>query len=396
MVKTLLKLCLREIKRIVSDPRIIALLVCGPFAYAFIFGGVYWNGRTTSVPIIIVDQDHSRLSRELTTALRSSDSLSIVGFANSPAELLPMARREEAYACVMFPMNFERDVLAGRAPRVAVVLDASNVLISGVAYRAAREVLGTYQIGADRRTLEATGIPNGSVAVVSRPIIMAGRQLFNPTSNYSYFLLIGLVCAASQSVIRMITGMSIGLDSYAALRQSVTADLPSLPWLFATKVAGTCCLAIPVVFGAAASVLTLFGMPHRGSLLLIFSALAVYVVIHVCMGFGYYGLCKSYILSTHLHLYMAPVLFFLSGFTWPYYAMPSAIQAIVQFIPIFHMNCIMRKVNLIGATAGWVFPHLLALAVWLVVAYAWGYAAFKRWCSAQSIAPSPAETPKGR
>jgi ABC-2 type transport system permease protein len=388
MARTLVKLCFREIKRILSDCRIITLLVCGPFAYAFIFGGVYWNGRTTDVPIIIVDQDHSRLSRELTTALRSSDSLSIVGFANSPSELLTLARREEAYACVMFPLNFERDVLAGRSPRVGVVLDGSNTLIGGTALNAIRTVIGTYQVGVDRRVLESTGIPTGNVPTIARPIVMTGRQLFNPTSNYSYFLLIGLVCAASQSVLRMITGMSIGLDSYAKLRQSVTTDLPSVPWLFATKVAGTCCLAIPVVFGAAASVLTLFGMPHRGSLLLIFSALAVYVVIHVCMGFGYYGMCKSYILSTHLHLYMAPVLFFLSGFTWPYYAMPRSVQAIVHFVPIFHMNCIMRKVNLVGATPGWVLPHLLALAVWLVVAYAWGYMAFKKWCETQNVVKS--------
>ena len=389
MAKTLLKLCFRETKRILSDQRIFVLLLCGPFAYAFIFGGVYWNGRTTNVPIIIVDQDHSRLSRELTTALRSSDSLSIVGFANSPAELLTLTRREEAYACVMFPLNFERDVLAGRSQRVAVVLDGSNILIGGTALNAIRTIVGTYQVGVDRRVLEATGIPGGNVSTVARPIIMTGRQLFNPTSNYSYFLLIGLVCAASQSVIRMITGMLIGLDSYASLHQSVKGDMPGIPWLFATKVAGTCCLAIPVVFGAVASVLTAFGMPHRGSLLLIYFALAVYVVIHVCMGYGYYGVCKSYILSKHLHLYMAVVLFFLSGFTWPYYAMPRTVQAIAHCIPIFHMNCIMRKVNLVGATAGWVLPHLVALAVWLVIAYAWGYRAFKQWCRDQNLAPAP-------
>jgi ABC-2 type transport system permease protein len=387
MVKILLKLCLRETKRILSDQRIFVLLIGGPFAYAIIFGGVYWNGRATNVPIIIVDQDHSRLSREMTTALRSTDSVSIVDYANSPKELLTLARREEAYACVIFPLNFERDVLAGRSPRVAVVLDGSNTLIGGTALNAIRTVVGTYQVGVDRRVLEATGIPSGNVPTVARPIIMTGRQLFNPTSNYSYFLLIGLVCAASQSVLRMITGMSIGLDSYASLHRSVKGDMPGIPWLFATRVAGTCCLAIPVVFGAAASVLTVFGMPHRGSLLLIFSALAVYAVIHVCMGYGYYGMCKSYILSTHLHLYMAVVLFFLSGFTWPYYAMPRAVQAIAHCIPIFHMNCIMRKVNLVGATAGWVLPHLLALTAWLVVAYAWGYRAFEQWCRAQNMSP---------
>lgn len=388
MANTLLRLCAREAKRILSDPRILVLLLGGPFIYAFVFGGVYWQGRTTNVPIVIVDQDHSRLSREITTALKASDSLKIVGWVNSPAELLTLARREEAYACLMFPPNFERDALGGRSPKVAVVLDGSNTLIGGVALSAIRTIVGTYQIGAGRRVLEAAGVPNGSVGAIARPVVLTGRQLFNPTSNYSYFLLIGLVCAASQSVIRMITGMSIGLDSYKELCGAVTTDMPSIPWLFATKVAGTCCLALPVVYGAVACVLTVFEMPHRGSLPLIYSALTVYVIIHVCMGYGYFGMCKSYILSTHLHLFMAVVLFFLSGFTWPCYAMPPAVQAIAQCIPIFHMNCIMRKVNLVGAAAAWVLPHLLALGIWLILAYTWGYMAFKKWCEAQDAGKS--------
>jgi ABC-type multidrug transport system permease subunit len=75
--------------------------------------------------------------------------------------------------------------------------------------------------------------------------------------------------------------------------------------------------------------------------------------------------------------------------------MPPAVQAIAHFVPIFHMNCIMRKVNLVGATASWVFPHLLALAVWLVVAYAWGYLAFKSWFKAQIVAPLPESATQG-
>jgi ABC-2 type transport system permease protein len=383
MPRILVKLCWREIRRILSDPRIFVLLLGGPFIYAFVFGGVYWQGRTTNVPIVIVDQDHSRLSRELTTALRASDSLKIVGWANSPDELPALARREAAYTCVMFPARFERDVLAGRAPKIGVLLDGTNTLVSGVSLNAIRNVIGAYQVGVNRRFLEASGVPNERIDTVSRPVTIVGRQLFNPTSNYSYFLLIGLVCAASQSVIRMITGMSIGLDSYANIRREFKTDLPGAPWLYATKVIGTCCLALPVVYGATATVLTLFGTPHRGSLVFIYSALTVYVIVHVGMGFGYYGLCRSYILSTHLHLFMAVALFFLSGFTWPYYAMPAAVQAVAHYIPIFHMNCIMRKVNMVGASADWVLPHLVALVIWLVLGYTWGYVAFKKWLESQ-------------
>jgi len=107
----------------------------------------------------------------------------------------------------------------------------------------------------------------------------------------------------------------------------------------------------------------------------------------VCMGYGYFGLCKSPLFALHLHMFMASMLFIASGFSWPYYAMPSALQVVARFLPIFHMNCIMRKVNLVGSTAGWVLPHLFALGTWLVLSYAWGYLAFKKWCETQQTSP---------
>jgi len=389
MPDLLFSVCLREVRRILSDSRIFTLLIGGPILYAFLFGGVYWEGRTQYVPIVVVDQDHSALSRDLINALRASDSVRIVGWANSPVELPTLARREIAYACVMFPANFERDVFAGRSPKIAVLVDGTNTILAGPVLRAVREIATTYQVGVDGRELEASGVPSGGVAIASRPISLVGRPLFNPTGNYSYYILIGLVCAAAQSVIRMAVGVSIGFDSYDRICRDLKSTRITAPWLFAGKLMGTCAIALPATYGAVAAVLAIFGTPHRGSLILIYSALTMYVMVQVCIGYGYFGLCKSPLFALHLHMFTASMLFLVSGFNWPYYAMPSALQAVARCIPIFHMNCIMRKVNMVGATAGWVLPHLLALTFWLILAYAWGYVAFKSWCRAQGIAPVP-------
>lgn len=168
-----------------------------------------------------------------------------------------------------------------------------------------------------------------------------------------------------------------------------------VPWLFASKVIGACFITLPSMYGAVACVFWIFRTPHRGNHFLVFIACTFYVVLQVCMGYGYFGLCKNPLFALHIHMYMASALFILSGFTWPYYAMPRAVRMAAYCMPFFPMNCIMRKVNLVGATAGWVLPHLFALAVWLVVAYAWGYAASKQWCRAQSGAPVPETRTEG-
>ena len=388
MAASLLTACMREAKRILSDSRIFVLLIGGPFLYAFVFGGVYWQGRSQHVPIIIVDQDHSALSRGIVNALRASENVQIAGWANSPDELPELARREVAYACVMFPANLERDMLAGRAPKVAILLDGTNTLLAAPALGAVRSVVASYQIGISSKVLKASGVPPGSATTATRSISLVGRPLFNPTGHYGYFMLIGLVCAATQSVIRMAVGVSIGFDRYDRMCQELKpADL-STAWLYASKVLGTCAVTLPAVYGAVASVLTLFGTPHRGSLLLVWLAVTMYVVLQVCMGYGYFGLCKSPLFALHVHMFMASVLFIVSGFSWPYYAMPAALQVVAHVLPIFHMNCIMREVNLVGVGVGSVLPHLLSLCVFLGLAYAWGYSAFKKWVVSQK-ATSP-------
>ncbi len=368
-------LCLRELKRILGDRRIVVLLLGGPFFYAVLFGGVYWNGRTKQVPIVIVDQDHSHLSRDLTTALNASENVKIVGWVNSTDDLLPLVRREIAYACIFFPPQFERDMLAGKQPRIGVVSDASNVLIAGSVANGVRSVLATYQVGIDRIGLETSGMPVEAAGISAMPLQPAIRLLFNPTSNYSFFILMGLVCIAIQSVTRMGCGVALELDSADQLSRAFPGIRLSNAMVFASKVAATAALALPVAYCAIALPFILFGAPYRGNVFVLLVALTVFVVSQIFIAYIYAYLCKSAVLCTQIHMFMSVVMFTLSGFTWPYYAAPVAIQRIAFLTPLFHMNCLIRKSALVGAPASSLYPHLTMLVVLCILTGIWGYTA---------------------
>ncbi|MGA2570936.1 MAG: ABC transporter permease [Terracidiphilus sp.] len=367
-----LNLCKREWKRMLGDIRIAFIFIGGPFFYAIIFGCVYWNGQTRHVPIVIADQDHSTLSREISSALQASDDISVVGWVNGPEDLLPLIRRDAAYACVVFPPGFERDVLAGKKPRVGILFDGSNTLIAATASAGVRTTLASYQIGLAQRRLEAT-LPPASALDTAMPLRQKTRLLFNPTSNYSYFILMGLVCIAVQSVTRIGGGISLELDSTAKLRR----EFPNLDLtkrrVFLFKAISTAALGLPIAFMALSFPFLIFGAPFRGSFLVLAAALVVFVFAQVCAGFGYSALCKSAVFCTQLHLYMSAVLFTLSGFTWPYYVMPGWVRWIANLTPLFHMNCLLRKTALIGASIETIWPHLAALAVLCGLFAAWGY-----------------------
>jgi ABC-2 type transport system permease protein len=370
--------CLREWRRLLGDYRIVMILFSGPFFYAFIFGGVYWQGRAKQVPIVIVDQDHSHLSRDITQALEASENLHVAGWINSTDDFLPLVRREAAYACVEFPPGFERDVLAGRKPRVLAVFDGSNILVNGSTLIAIRAVVATYQVGLGRERLEAGGVPPSAAKVVTMPIEPASRQLFNPTSNYGYYILMGLICIAVQSVTRIGCGIAITRDSIAQWSRSFPGRAINYTEIFLSKVLATTLLVLPVAGVALSLAFLLFGAPFRGSVLVLLLVLPFFVLLQVCFGYGYAALCKSPVISTQLHLFMSVILFTLSGFTWPYYAVPVWLRSVAWLTPLFHMNCLVRKLSLVGAPWYLLYPHLICLGALCVVAVAWGFWAVRK------------------
>lgn len=378
MFKLWFILCMREWKRILGDVRILVLLLIGPFFYALVFGGVYWQGRTKSVPIVVVDQDHSELSREMTTALGASENLRIAMMADSATIFPAMNRQDNAYACVIFPPHFERDVLAGRQPRVGVLYDASNTLLASTTMSGIRSVLATYQSGISMKRWEASGVQANAGSAVAMPLVPVTRQLFNPTSNYSFFILMGLVCIAVQSVTRMSCGIALELDTPEKIREEFRGKKIGNGLLLTSKLAATASFTIPVAFAALSLPFVFFGAPFRGSLWIITAGLSAFSLAQIGIAYGYSAICRSTVISTQVHMFMSVVMFTLSGFTWPYYAAPRWIYYIAILTPLFHMNCLVRKTALVGAplaSLGW---HLTAIFCWMLLSIGIGYWAVNR------------------
>ncbi len=375
MPNVFFQLCRREWKRMFFDPRIVTLMFAVPFIYAFLFGGEYWPGAVQHIPIVIADQDHSHLSRDFTNAVSSSEKLKIYAWVNSPQDLLPLVRREKAYACVVIPKNFERDELAGKSVRVGVIIDGSNLLIGNLATRAFNRVIREYRKGISAEEFSYAGIASSAATSAAMPIQPEGHGLFNPTVNYSYFLLMGLVCVVIQQVTRMGSSLLVGLDGIDILWRKLKGPAPSVFCTYLAKITATAALVLPVSYVAISLPFVLYKAPFRGSVCFFLVVFSLYMVMQISIGYGFCVFIRSPVLALQLHMFMSVIIFILSGYTWPIYAMPNWIRPLSYITPLFHMNSILRKVSLIGAGPGLLLQHLLPLLVWFFIALAWGYLA---------------------
>lgn len=372
-MKALLKIILRELKLILGDKRVMGIMLFGPFLYGTLFGGVYWYGRVHKVPAIMIDQDHSYMSRQVTQALNNSDYVNIVKYKSNSNDYVDDIRSENAYFAVVIPPYFERDLKEGKPGRLIVMIEGDNLLITNVAYRGIRLVLATLRVQARAQRLLLNGIPKNAILQNANPIQAEYRPLFNPSYNYSIFMLIGLVCISIQQVTMLAICLMLCQESNLERRRSLQAISKNpLMWMlgkfitYALILIPLCLLAIHVPY-------KVFGTPFHGNWNFVLGMTALYIAMHICIAFGISGFCKSPLLAMHILLSISVPLFVLSGFSWPVYAMPVWMQKICNLLPLTHFADMLRKVSLIGGSVSWVSGSIHCILIWVPISIVWGF-----------------------
>ncbi|MCX6621499.1 MAG: ABC transporter permease [Acidobacteria bacterium] len=229
----------------------------------------------------------------------------------------------------------------------------------------------------------ATGMTRAQATAAAAPIHPVVRALFNPTSHYGFFILVGLVLVALQQVTRMGAAISLSLDAEPENRRQIASIGGGVWSVLTAKMAATAVTVLPVAYIAIRLPFDLFGSAFRGNWLLAFALLTLFMLMQIFVGYGISGLCGSAVFSLQVLLYASVPLFTLAGFTWPAYAMPVWAQAVRWLIPLAHITDVFRKMALMGAGARSLWPHLTALLVWLPISVLWGYWGLRRQIAAQ-------------
>ena len=131
MFKTMLRVFLHELLNIFRVDAILSILVSGAVLYFFYYPIPYDNEEVREAPAVVIDQDHSKMSRALMRKLDATDSINIVANVATMDEAEHMLRNREIYGIFWIPFNFEQDVLSGRSGALSYYGDASYVMIYG-------------------------------------------------------------------------------------------------------------------------------------------------------------------------------------------------------------------------------------------------------------------------
>ena len=196
------------LRDIFTDGGLIIFLLVVPVIYPIIYAFIYNEEVVRDVPVVVVDGDHSSLSRNFVRRLDASPDVEVVAQANSLAEAQSLVRHHKAYGVVSLPTQMNRDLQRGTPVRVQVYCDMSGMLYYKAVLATTTDV--ALQTNARIKVSRIPGATQRQEQITTAPLTYEHVALYNPQSGFASFLLPAVLVLILQQTLILGVGMEAG------------------------------------------------------------------------------------------------------------------------------------------------------------------------------------------
>jgi len=338
-----------EWRRVLGTRGAFILLVLAPVVYGLYYPQPYLNQILRKIPIAVVDNDLSELSRGIVQTLDASDAVKVAVRADTLAEAHAALDRGEAFAAVGIPPQAERDLLKGLAVHIPIYADATYLFLfrtTGNGIALAIDTLSS--------ELAAGGAnPGNSLAKAAlasaSPADILLQPIFNPVGGYASYI----VPAAFVLILQQMLLIGASLLTVIALPQATGGAFAS--------VLGRGIAHLTIYLPALALYFIVlprfYGFSTLGQPLQLLAMASVFVLATSFMGQAVGAWFKRPETPTLIFLGTSLPQFFLAGFSWPREAIPKPVLAAgyILFPSDLAIDGMVR-INQLGATL-WEVAH---------------------------------------
>lgn len=339
----------KELREMLSDTGVIIFFFLLPLAYPVLYYYVYSTEAARDLPVAVVDESHTSLSRDFARKLDASPEAMVYAKCADMTEARHLMETGEVYGVVRIPSSFLDDLRHGRQTRIGVYADVSsliyykNILLpcTNISLAMNKDI---------KAEVIASSLTAREVEVTKTPIDYQHVQLYNPQGGYASFLMPPILLLILQQAMVLGVGMAMGRtrernDGYSTWRGVRGYDDPMAVILGKT-------LAILPTFLMMAlymHVVVTFGfdLPHLGDYWTWIGIILPYLLACTCFSI----VCSSMIYrredSLLIFVFMSVPLLFLSGVSWPSASIPTMWKWVSRLFPsTFGLNAHIKVMSM--------------------------------------------------
>ena len=357
-----------EMRRIFHDEGMILFFIVLPLSYPILYSWVYNNEVVRDVPVAVVDDSRSQLSREFIRLCDGTADVEIVGYAADMDEARRMVGEQKVRGIYHIPSDFAIRVNRGEQSPIAVYTDMSLMLNYKAIFQTATSV--STAMNSKIQIKLAGNYTDREDEITTAPLAFHEIAIFNPTGGYGNFILPAVLILILQQVLILGVGLMAGTarenGHYAEYRNMKARGIGTLGTLTGKSLCyfmlfAVICLYLTVIVPRLFSFVSLAQPMDLLAVMLPFVLACIFFAITVSVAVHYRENVLLIVVFTSV-----PMLF-LSGVSWPQSNIPWFWQSISWLIPsTFGIRSFVRM-NTMGATLADCMTECRAL--WAQVAF---------------------------
>jgi len=361
MKKNIRALIYKEFLAVLLDKRARTVLIVPPLLQLFLFANAI-TLEVKNVAIAVYNQDQGHHSTELIERIGASPTFNKLLYLNKESDISPTMDEQKALVVIQFPADFSRKVQSNRGAQMQVLLDGrrsnSATLVAG------------YINNITQRYNQELSRKNHLV----EPAVLVPINWFNPNLDYTWYTIPSLVALLAMLIALVLTSLSIARErEMGTFEQLLVSPLTpggillgkTIPALVLAIMEGTLILLCAIF---------IFGIQFRGSFLLLYASMIVFLLSIIGVGLFISSLCKTQQQSVvGTFLFLTPVVN-ISGFATPVENMPMWLQYLAEASPLKHFLIVVKGVFLKDVPAQMVFDNTwpnVVISVFTLSAAAW-------------------------
>jgi ABC-2 type transport system permease protein len=354
-------LLVKEIIQALRDPRLRLLVFVPPMLQLVAFGYAA-NLDLKDIPIALYDEDNTPTSRELAFAFASSGYFKIVEIIQRPEEMTALIDKGTVKAVLHLGPDLAERVGSGRTALVQVIVAGTNSNTASLVQSYSQQIIERFNRAklkkrlADNPPLQRI-LPGGSQGIVQPEI----RVWYNTELISRNFYVPGIIALVIMVSVLNLTAMAVVREKeIGTMEQIMVTPIRPVEFILGKTIPFALIGIFQVALVSSVGVFW-FGVPMRGSVMLLFGSLLIYLLSFLSLGLFISSISRNQQQALVTTFFFTFPIILLSGFIFPIANMPTVVQWVTYINPLRYFLVIIRDIFLKGSGLAILWPQMIAL-----------------------------------
>ncbi len=358
----------RETGRMRRQPMYATLLVILPILSFLFFALLFEKGVARDIPIAVLDEDHSALSRKVTQMIEDTPTAQVAYGIQSMDEGERLMREGRIQAIVQIPAFFEKDILSNRQTHLEAYISGANISVNGLLSKDIQTAVTTFGAGIQLQLLTKQGLTERQAMAQLQPVRFDRHILFNPYINYGYYLSPSFMPMMLLIFVVLVTVFSVGSElKHATAREWLHTANDSIGAALVGKLLPITTAMFLLSLVMLTIIFKIVDVPLNGNLTTILVGTLLFILSYQSISVMIVAVVANLRLSLSLGGGYSVLAFTFSGLTFPVMAMYPAMRVVSKLFPFTYYTDLCVDQLLRGAPVVRSLPDLGCLALFFVL-----------------------------